>query len=375
MNEDDEILKVHVHTDIPGKVLTEAQKYGTLELAKIEKEMHHIYTQAQKPDASVKEDVADEVRSIIDGYGYTDMPIILTEIGYSSTSDYENSEYRQAMYELRDLALIYDKYDEIYFYCGINKQNEDDEYERELGHINTWLYNSYNNSGVAYAAKPAYVAMANFNALLSNAKLLEKNKSSFIIFDASDQKALVKQCLKELNIDDKLFTDRSVLSEISNAKNEMLEPEQYSIRVGYDLKNMGTSVTLYDMYGNEQQLTSSTGKYTINIGAAPVYVVENTKPVTLQNAAGAEITSLEDTVYLKADDMYSDTFAGKAVVAATYSGSKLTGCKVVSYDELLNNGRETISAAGSDKLRVFVFESLNNMKPEIRKTEITRKEG
>ena len=36
MNEDDEILKVHVHTDIPGKVLTEAQKYGTLELAKIE---------------------------------------------------------------------------------------------------------------------------------------------------------------------------------------------------------------------------------------------------------------------------------------------------------------------------------------------------
>jgi len=36
MNEDDEILKVHVHTDYPGKVLTEAQKYGTLELAKIE---------------------------------------------------------------------------------------------------------------------------------------------------------------------------------------------------------------------------------------------------------------------------------------------------------------------------------------------------
>ena len=36
MNEDDEILKVHVHTDIPGEVLSEAQKYGTLELAKIE---------------------------------------------------------------------------------------------------------------------------------------------------------------------------------------------------------------------------------------------------------------------------------------------------------------------------------------------------
>ena len=54
--------------------------------------------------------------------------------------------------------------------------------------------------------------------------------SSFIIFDASDQKSLVKQCLKELNIDDKLFTDRGVLSEISNAKNDMLTPVQYSLK-------------------------------------------------------------------------------------------------------------------------------------------------
>ena len=177
------------------------------------------------------------------------------------------------MYELRDLALIYDKYDEIYFYCGINKQNEDNEYERELGHINTWLYNSYNNSGVAYGAKPAYVAMANFNALLSNAKLLEKNKSSFIIFDLGGRDYVFQNA------------DGVKVHMLWNAndKNDT-----------YDLKNMGTSVTLYDMYGNEQQLTSSTGKYTINIGAAPMYVVENTKPVTLQNAAGAEITSLED---------------------------------------------------------------------------------
>ncbi len=36
INEDDEIFKVHVHTDTPGRVLTESQKYGTLELAKIE---------------------------------------------------------------------------------------------------------------------------------------------------------------------------------------------------------------------------------------------------------------------------------------------------------------------------------------------------
>ena len=36
IGEDDEVFKVHVHTDTPGAALTEAAKYGTLELAKIE---------------------------------------------------------------------------------------------------------------------------------------------------------------------------------------------------------------------------------------------------------------------------------------------------------------------------------------------------
>ena len=43
IGEDDDAFKVHVHTDIPGAALTEAQKYGTLELAKIE----NMRTQAE----------------------------------------------------------------------------------------------------------------------------------------------------------------------------------------------------------------------------------------------------------------------------------------------------------------------------------------
>ena len=60
--------------------------------------------------------------------------------------------------------------------------------------------------------------------------------SSFIIFDTSDQKTLIKGCMKDLAIDDKLFNERAVQSEISNAKNEMLEPEQYTIRAGGDFR-------------------------------------------------------------------------------------------------------------------------------------------
>lgn len=50
---------------------------------------------------------------------------------------------------------------------------------------------------------------------------------SFVIFDTSDQRTLIKECLKDLQIDDKMFTDRIVQFEISNAKNDMKEPEEY----------------------------------------------------------------------------------------------------------------------------------------------------
>ena len=43
IGEDDDCFKVHVHTDIPGAALTEGQRYGTLELAKIE----NMRTQAE----------------------------------------------------------------------------------------------------------------------------------------------------------------------------------------------------------------------------------------------------------------------------------------------------------------------------------------
>ncbi len=60
--------------------------------------------------------------------------------------------------------------------------------------------------------------------------------TSFVIFDTSDQKTLIKQIIKSQNLDDKLYTDRSVLYEISNAKNEMLEPEQYMAKYKTDFR-------------------------------------------------------------------------------------------------------------------------------------------
>ncbi len=71
--------------------------------------------------------------------------------------------------------------------------------------------------------------------------------SSFIIFDTSDQRTMIKTCLKDLRIDDKMFTDRAVQSEISNAKNQMLEPEQYSVLANGDFRKEKIA-TIYELY-------------------------------------------------------------------------------------------------------------------------------
>ena len=72
-------------------------------------------------------------------------------------------------------------------------------------------------------------------------------KTDFVIFDTSDQKTLIKECLKTLKVDDKIFTDRGVLSEISNGKNEMLEPKAYGVKYAGDFRKEKIA-EIYELY-------------------------------------------------------------------------------------------------------------------------------
>lgn len=71
--------------------------------------------------------------------------------------------------------------------------------------------------------------------------------SSFVIFDTSDQKSLIKECMKELKVDDKMFTERSFMAEISNAKNDMVEPEEYAKRTNGEIRKEVIS-SVYNLY-------------------------------------------------------------------------------------------------------------------------------
>ncbi len=52
-------------------------------------------------------------------------------------------------------------------------------------------------------------------------------KPGFTIYDTSDSKSLIKLIVKDMQLDDKIYKTSTLLSEISNAKNAMISPEQY----------------------------------------------------------------------------------------------------------------------------------------------------
>lgn len=53
--------------------------------------------------------------------------------------------------------------------------------------------------------------------------------TNFTIYDTDDQKTVMKDICKQLNIDTKMYKERAILAEISNAKNELISPLDYAI--------------------------------------------------------------------------------------------------------------------------------------------------
>ena len=71
-------------------------------------------------------------------------------------------------------------------------------------------------------------------------------RSNFTIYDQADQIRLTKQCLEELERDPKRFVPRGIHFQISNAKNQLISPDEYRSRVAsfYDQ----TVADVYDLY-------------------------------------------------------------------------------------------------------------------------------
>jgi len=69
----------------------------------------------------------------------------------------------------------------------------------------------------------------------------------FVIYDTDDQETLIKDCLERLGYNEKNFPPRQVLAYIGRAKDELINPEAYSINAAYDFRLRKIS-GIYSLY-------------------------------------------------------------------------------------------------------------------------------
>ncbi|MBQ8298543.1 MAG: DNA helicase PcrA [Clostridia bacterium] len=69
----------------------------------------------------------------------------------------------------------------------------------------------------------------------------------FVIYDTADTKVVIKECIKELNLNDKIYSDKYLLSEISKAKNDMMDTERYTNLYMGDYR-LSKVAEAYDLY-------------------------------------------------------------------------------------------------------------------------------
>lgn len=71
--------------------------------------------------------------------------------------------------------------------------------------------------------------------------------TNFTIYDTDDQKSLMKDVCRKMNIDTKIYKERSLLAQISHAKDEPLTPDDMEMKVAGDY-NMKKVASVYREY-------------------------------------------------------------------------------------------------------------------------------
>ena len=70
---------------------------------------------------------------------------------------------------------------------------------------------------------------------------------NFVIYDSDDTKTVIKDCLKELNLDDKIFSPKSVSAQLSKAKDELIGPSEYAQKNANDYR-LSKIAQVYSLY-------------------------------------------------------------------------------------------------------------------------------
>lgn len=168
--------------------------------------------------------------------------------------------------------------------CTNNANKKETDFPADNSDINQTLNSIYESNKKSYAfpsqssderlRRGEKLPITNYQLLITNynfptistfhslcVKILRKEaefigyKKEFIIFDSDDQKSCVKKILRNLNLSDEQFNPKAILSEIGNAKNELITPEDYSGMAESYFQQVAGKV--YDLYQKELRQNNS----------------------------------------------------------------------------------------------------------------------
>ena len=146
---------------------------------------------------------------------------------------------------------------------------------------------------------------------------------SFTIYDTSDSQAVVKRIIKEMNLDEKAFPNRAVLTEISRAKDSGITPEQYLARA--QATHNPRNIRIGEIYQTYWQRLFSAGAMDFDD------LIYNTVRLLDEHADVRERWSSRFEYVLI--DEYQDTNNLQYRLAALLTGSKNNICVVGDDDQ------------------------------------------
>ena len=174
--------------------------------------------------------------------------------------------------------------------------------------------------------------------------------SHFTIYDTDDQRRLMKELMKQHNIDEKFVPHKAVLSAISNAKDRLISPEELEAQSGVDFRHK-TIAQLYKLY--QKRLKSADAMDFDDMIVNTIKLLEENPEVL---------------------DYYTNKF--RYVMVDEYQDTNYAQYILVS---LLASKKENICVVGDDDQSIYRFrgatiENILNFEDEYKKSKTIRLE-
>ncbi len=145
--------------------------------------------------------------------------------------------------------------------------------------------------------------------------------TNFTIYDGDDQKSLMKDICKRFNVDTKMLRERTVLSAISSAKDELISPNEYSLSTGGDF--------------HKQQIAKLYQEYQADLKKNNAVDFDDLimKTVELFKACPDVLKNYQDRFHYIMVDEYQDTNTAQFELIRLLAGDRQNLCVVGDDDQ------------------------------------------